>query len=615
MNKEKKMRDFLKCIYELYSEVNDFIFTTYNYEKDFFDEHIVAYLMGFDRKICTIGEQDDANEWVKQKHISVYYDKNAVSPGDSRITVPVFPQNIKGGVFHPKVIVIYGKLKDKKKETAHLFVSSCNLTVSGYGRNKEAFACVKVASKQLAESLGDFIDSLDDDKRHEELKGFLKKIKEEDDDIEFIWKNAGRGTELCEYLKDSLKEASGNIIIVSPYFDEKGPKELLDALHVGGKTTIVPAVDNGRYNIHKKDYEALKAENICFSELSHDDFQFVHAKIIEFGDRVLVGSYNFTSAAINGLNAEAALVFNKNKVKEPLLKLESVSEEKFLPDDEHVSNRDEFEKDNKSLFVTVTVKWAESKIYIFAENIGSGNDYFLRIDGDKEEYNLNSEIKITPALRDVLLKHKSFSVYKNKSVCYKGLINELDLECRPEIRCENLADALREWLNYLSNDTDNKHKQRLINPEDGEAEKVPGVAASDTKDIFDNYYLVANSLENLLQHIKEDSEEKQIADKNLLGYLVTKPGSIENMIAFLQYNPEGNTNKDIIHEWLIIHYLQVAISFFPKKICHNGSNKIYKEKREQISNKLDEIEKKVREGIANKVDEEYLKWIEDEFKR
>ena len=137
----------LKSIFDTYSKVDDFIFTTYNYEPDFFDENIVSYLMGFDRKINTIGELQEADEWVRKNHISVYYDRNAMSPGASCLTVPVFPQNIKtGGVFHPKVIIIYGIQKGKRNPCAHLIVSSCNLTVSGYGRNKEAFACVEINS-------------------------------------------------------------------------------------------------------------------------------------------------------------------------------------------------------------------------------------------------------------------------------------------------------------------------------------------------------------------------------------------------------------------------------------------------------------------------------------
>ena len=308
-----KIRDSLKNIYDLYEEVYAFIFTTYNYEPDFFDEYIVAYLMGFDRKITTIGELQDADDWIRKNHVSVYYDKNAMSPGTSCLTIPVYPQNITSGVFHPKVIVIYGKVKEKQTETVYLFVSSSNLTVSGYGRNKEAFACVEVNSLELAKSLINFIKALDADnlEKHSKLIEYLRTITEKSNDVEFLWTYKDAGIKLLDYLKDNC---SGNLTVLSPYFDKNGPKALLDLITNREKTTIILALDGETYNIHKKDYEELlKQENTYFSELFNDDpSRFIHAKIIKYGKKLFVGSYNFTSAAMRGYNAEAALVFNSD---------------------------------------------------------------------------------------------------------------------------------------------------------------------------------------------------------------------------------------------------------------------------------------------------------------
>lgn len=308
-NREVKVREALKAIYQLYSEIDDFIFTTYNYEPDFFDEHIIAYLMGFDRKISTIGELKEADEWVRNNHISVYYDKDALSPGTSCLTVPVFPQSIKTGVFHPKVIIIYGRLKNKNKYSAHLFVSSCNLTVSGYGRNKEAFACIEVKSKEIAENLGSFIKSLNGNEgNHSNLLNFLVTINKSNNEVGFIWTNSGKGTKLIDYFVDN---SSGDLTVVSPYFDEKGPQKILEKLKNRRKTTIVPAIDGETYNIYRKDYDKLKNRNVTFSELLNEDYyRFIHAKIIKFGKQIFIGSYNFTSAALCGSNAEATFVFN-----------------------------------------------------------------------------------------------------------------------------------------------------------------------------------------------------------------------------------------------------------------------------------------------------------------
>lgn len=647
MSKEKelKIRESLKLVYDLFSRVDDFLFTTYNYEPDFFDEHIVSYLMGFDRKISTIGELKDADEWVRNNHVSVYYDRNAMSPGTSCLTVPVFPQNIKtGGVFHPKVIIIYGIPKGKSKATAYLFVSSCNLTVSGYGRNKEAFSCVEIKSAQLANSVSEFIYTLDnngDEERHSALHEFLNNIRTKDEDIEFLWTNSGKGTKLIDYFKE---QSSGDLTVVSPYFDEKGPESLLDELPNKGKTTIIPAIDGENYNLHKGDYEKLKNNKIDFYELlNEDDTRFIHAKVIKFGSQLVVGSYNFTSAALKGLNSEAALIFNNST--DFKFNLKNISEQKLLPDGKLISNRDEAGIDNKVPFVSVIVQWKESKIFVTAEYLDNGK-YSLRLDGTAEDLitvlQESQVISITAELANHILRHKTFSIYKDGIICFKGLINEIDSgEYRPEFSCESLNDSIREWFTYSEDDSNEKQNLRLINTEDEETEKVLGVTQEETQDIFDNYYLVARALENLLNQVEENrvnsldkapvaqrrtekywerynewEVKKQKADQNLYSYLVTKPGSIENMITFLEKDHMEEKNRDIVYEWLIVNYLQSTMSMFPKNLIHNNDgNKVYKEKLSLLSERLNLLDKDINKKIRNSVDKKFLEWIETEFKK
>ena len=647
MSKEKvlKIRDSLKAIYDLYEEVYDLFFTTYNYEPDFFDEYIVAYLMGFDRKITTIGELKDADEWIRNNHVAVYYDKGAISPGASCLTVPVYPQNIPTGVFHPKVIVIYGQLKQKKKEVVYLFVSSCNLTVSGYGRNKEAFACVEIKSISLAESLINFINALDNNglNNHNQLLDYLRTIRIKNDSVEFLWTYNDKGKKLLNYFEDNC---SGDLTVISPYFDDNGPKKLLEHITKRKNTTIIPAVDGETYNIHKNDYEELlKQEGISFKELLNEDSsRFIHAKIIKYGEKIFVGSYNFTSAAMKGLNAEATLIFNNNESFS--YSVNNITESKFLPDNQTISNRDEAEADKNSIFVIFTVQWKELRIYIKSENLEKNELYSLRIDGFSEDLvsNLASdvELKITTDLANKFLKHKSFTVYKNNICCFKGLINEIDTEdYRPEICCESLNESLKEWfINYDNSNSTNRQSLRLINEEDEETEKVLGISQEYTADIFDNYYLVSKALENLLTKIEEArtisrekepvaqrkteqfwnrheewEQEKEKADKNLYGFLVTKPGSIENILAFLEKEHSEKQSKDIVYEWLIVSYINCAISQFPKNLIHNDGNKIYKEKLAFLNEKTKNLEKDIETTLREEIDKKYLDWITAEFNK
>lgn len=617
---ELKIRECLKSVYELYDEIYDFIFTTFNYEPDFFEEHIVSYLMGFDRKISTIGELQAADQWVQKNHICVYYDKNALSIRQSCLTVPVYPQNIKTGVFHPKVIVIYGKLKKKKKKSIHLFASSCNLTVSGYGRNKEAFACVEVNSKNLAYKLSGFLRSLNNE-NHPELQEFLGSLiqnTKSNDNIDFVWTNSDKGEHLIDYLNNSPE---GDLTVVSPYFDSNGPQRVLNDLKTRKNTIIIPAVDNNFYNIRLEDYIKLKKQNIEFKELNsapRENFpRFVHAKIIKLGEKVFVGSYNFTTAALYGKNAEASLVFKSKDIlfDDP----KDISEDKFWQKEESPYNHDEVSSNN--ILVSVNVYWKERIIRIITEGLKENENYSLRIEGSTEDLISNlieqNEIEIITDLANQLLKHKAFFVYgSNNIVCFKGLINEFDVvECRPELGCENLSESIREWYAY-SNEKDEKDKRnlRLIYPEDTETEKILKIPQERTEDIFDNYYIVSKSFENMLNQIQVSIAEKN--DNNLYSYLIKSPGSIGNLISFLQKDIKENKEKDIVYEWLVAKYIRTAINlFFKYEINLSEVEKTtFQNKLNAFANDISETEISIKkELIDNKVNEKYLNWVAQEF--
>ena len=240
------------------------------------------------------------------------------------------------------------------------------------------------------------------------------------------------------------------------------------------------------------------------------------------------------------------------------------------------------------------------------------------------------------------MKHKSFSVYKNEYCCFKGLISEIDsAKYRPEISCESLNESIKEWfINLDESNSAKKQYLRLIYSEDEETEKILKITQDDTADIFDNYYLVSKALENLLSKIeaaKNDSKEreptaqrktkqfwnrynewkqrKDNADKNLYGYLVTKPGSIENILTFLEKEHSEKENKDIVYEWLILNYINYAISRFPKNLVHSDGNKIYKEKLALIIEKTKNLKKDIEKILRKEIDKKYLDWITAAFNK
>lgn len=105
----KNIRNTLKVIYSQFAEnkIEDFIFTTYDFDIDFFEEHIVSFLMNTKRKITTVKDLNEANKWLKDNNVSVYYDNSALSADRPCTTLRIYPQKKpRPYVFHPKVIIM-----------------------------------------------------------------------------------------------------------------------------------------------------------------------------------------------------------------------------------------------------------------------------------------------------------------------------------------------------------------------------------------------------------------------------------------------------------------------------------------------------------------------------
>lgn len=667
---EKNIRSFLKEVFDSYENVMDLIFTTYNFEPDFFEEYIVTYLMGIDKKITTLGELKETNMWIYNHNVAVYYDAGALISGMSCMTLPVYPKHVDGGVFHPKVIIVYGEVIDDDglvEEKVHLFVSSCNLTTTGYGRNKEAFTCIQVESKTVAKSLLDFLNKLcddeekdDDKKRHESVRNYLKKglkegkfVESENDNAEFFWNYGETGDSLISRLSELPK---GNMNIISPFFDEKGPQELLDEIKGKDEIRVIPAIDKGYYNIHISDYMSLKNKGICFARLdgtTGDNTleRFVHAKIITKGSYVCIGSYNFTSAAMKQKNAEAAVIYNVGY--EPGFGLVDVEDKDFLPDTEEIENGDEGNAGLDNIFVTATVDWGINKLIIHAERPANATGkYILTIDGMKncpgwriweadDENSIEQRVDLDEESKKAILRHKQFSVYRGDRSCFRGLINEINwVQERPEIGCESLDEAIAEWFQYSAKkDGEYRCDSRFITEEDAITEQLTGGTDNGATDVFDNYYLISSALGNLNHEILENSEtvnkkqptvrksksyyiwknEVENAERRLYGILFTNPGSMTQILNFVETENRNNEkNQDMVYAWLICEYLEKALELMPETLAGISG---FEKKKNEFSEKLAQIKGNIERGLYTEMSKEmstdeaekYINWIKKEL--
>ena len=320
-----KTANILKClkeVYDKYAEVESMVFTTFDFDPDFFANHIVSYLMGNEHEgINKIGELNAANAWIEKNHVCVYYDISGLKANDNTLlTIPVYPVRITTGVFHPKVIAIFGRSRTSWKRMAHLFVSSANLTVNGYGRNVECFTAIEVTTSLVAESLSVFLKALRNTNNHHEANQFKEFIKFLDNSqfgssnrVEFFWNLNGRMSRKY-WLETRLSCIPADFCeVISPYFDENTLPERIESIKAY-QTDLYLSKDNGSYNIKKSIYQKLRQNgNVNFYQLIADAKnaeRFVHAKLIKKGSTIVIGSYNFTEAALCGRNAEAAIIFH-----------------------------------------------------------------------------------------------------------------------------------------------------------------------------------------------------------------------------------------------------------------------------------------------------------------
>ena len=619
-----KLLQEIKKIYVQYSSVECFVFTTFDFDPEFFSNYIVSELMGKEHeKISTISELNAANLWIKKNHVSVFYDISGIRDNANTVlTIPICPVRVETGVFHPKVIAIFGTAAEGRgRKLSHLIVSSANITVSGYARNIECFSAIEVASRGVADSLSEFLEKLTkkaDKSTALDLNEFIKYLRNtrfrRDDSVEFFW-NIDDADRKEKWLRTKLAQIqSGDVQIISPYYDKKDPGKLINVI-TDGNTTIYPSKDGNRYNISKKDYKALKKIGVNFAEIENNEngfIRFIHAKIIRKGGCIVEGSYNFTEAALCGKNAEAALIYNTSRGKLDLQTYE-VNPGLFLNEEDVVDCQDSAES-SKEIYISLTVDWKARIIFIECDPLDD-QKYDIKIGDMILAWNRDSNIVFinNRQLEDTLLRNKSFTLYKDGIQVYCGRFNELNwTEDRPEIACKNLGEAVAEWFNADKNDAKvhtTEYDVRSILAEEETVDVLINYERTE-KDVFDNYYYLASAMRGMLKKLKEVSD-----NKSRYSIFSTSPGSMRRILEFAYDKLEGE-DIDPAYFWLLFRFLNKAYERLPDsavRIINYGREKV------EFRKMLDDCTEKCRTMIFNASSnkngniEKFLEWIDKEF--
>lgn len=366
-------------------------------------------------------------------------------------------------LFHPKVIYLEG-LNGRRV----LGVGSANLTLGGWGRNQEVFRFFDVTSRDNYQSICSFFKAVFESVGETfPLKRWHPSQGSGSGDWSFV--HSLQGPSFLHQLFDG--EDASELMVWSPFLAADVPKfinEIRDHVGVSGlKVNLVSDLIDGlfiRTSFSTELQEMLKCKDVVFYEnpsKPDDRTELMHSKIWKLGNRLAIGSWNFTAQGSNlnldeenaNVNVEAGAIF-KNKqlwhewvgpplstqdrfASADLLALEGLNVPPLPPFD-----------------LRVSFDWREQR-YDFCGSWIDGDiatDLTLKVPGHPKRIRLewrprNRDLKIPEiVIRDVseLLREHRFEVFRKGEVIWRGLITENFTEYRrPQAfdSLDNLLDA------------------------------------------------------------------------------------------------------------------------------------------------------------------------------
>ena len=353
-------------------------FTSFNFNVDFFERHVLSTLLQMDNPRSRIDfelMQQKLNGSIKNNNkgdvtldidVKVFADQRMYQASDiKRTAIEIYGVNpvlLDGGrkkqldtnsLFHPKVIFL-----QDVNGNAILGAGSANLTLSGWSSNQEVFTFQKVECKHQAEAIKDFFKPLFeahklDPKAILTPRRFRAEIKPSDwNFVHTFVKNSrdGKHQTLLSHIFGNLTEDTNDLVVWSPYFpaDLAGFIQRLKSvsqrddlrLHIipdlvdnqklrtQWSSALLPLLADGSVSFYRNPIAKDERSDLC------------HAKVWMTHSKLAIGSWNFTTPGSNVLledkidgqvNIEAGIVVeNKQQVEKVFIQPLSISEANFM---------------------------------------------------------------------------------------------------------------------------------------------------------------------------------------------------------------------------------------------------------------------------------------------
>ena len=301
--------------------INKAYFTSFNLSPEFFETYILPPLLEEDVPDNSFQYESlnvKLEELEKKLDIKVFHDANMMQLNEQKRTILKFNPILmtdehakRKGLFHPKVIYLENETK------GILFVGSGNLTLSGWGRNIEAFQIVDVErNSNLHKQIDNFfLDvALSAGLYKNEKKNYKSTFL--DQGCNFIY-SFGHGSKSSVFLNSINAKNTSNLYVWSPYFSESKDDNIDSIIKQNFQEAqnihIIPDLVGAEKKIRLKNKP--QSEKIKFYALKDQDSENMnHSKVWITDTKIGIGSYNFTKEALFGVNFEAALIQDVQKI-------------------------------------------------------------------------------------------------------------------------------------------------------------------------------------------------------------------------------------------------------------------------------------------------------------
>ena len=480
-------------------------FTSFNLSPEFFETYILPPLLEEDIPDNSFQYETlnlKLEELEKKLDLKVFYDANMMQLNEQKRTIlkfnPILMTNEQGkrkGLFHPKVIYL------ENEDEGILFVGSGNLTLSGWGRNIEAFEIEKDIEKNsnLYSQIHNFF--IDVEIQAQLRKNRILKPVNYDNKCNFIY-SFENDFENSEFLKNINANSSSKLYVWSPYFSENAIDSIIKKNFSQSQNVyIIPDLVGNEKKIRlKKKPELKQIEFYALKEQNSSEMN--HSKVWITDNKIGIGSYNFTQEALFGVNFEAALVRDVKNVDLELIKIDFNE----MNDSEFATEKLELNTNFDVVFELIA-NW-EDRAFKINQLAGEEiNGFTILLPSGKECLKTdldNLSMFESEKIFRALLKNKLFRVKHRNKIVYEGIIFEESTKgFREPVKVETINDLFISFLDKNEPFSSRKLKIRSINFDENSDE----IKDNQIDTSYLNYYNLFKGFENLKNKLPYNEKE------------------------------------------------------------------------------------------------------------